>query len=383
MKNETVEKIVEKIKNAENILIALSKNPSVDELSTAIGLSLFLDKIGKRATAIYSGVTPNALEFLNPAERLEKNTNGLQDFIIALNKNKADHLRYKIDGDYVKVFITPYKTQINQNDLEFSYGEFNVDLVIALNVGRAGDLDEALTEYGRILHDASVVSITTDMDAKFGEIVWADETMSSVGEMVARIAFLLKDKAEIDRDAATAFLTSIVAATDRFSNEKTKSETMAIAARLMASGADQQLISSNIEREVREEKATEVADAENTSNSRAESEDVLQPHVNNDEVIATQGIVKNSIDGVKSLKNVDYRSVIDQALGNNPRTDFSQEVKMSNEQENSLPEKTEYLYEAPIKNVQPVEKPEEENVVVLPMPGDDILPTPPTPPIEF
>ena len=60
----------------------------------------------------------------------ETGTESLQDFVIALNKDKADHLRYKIDGDFVKVYVTPYKTTISGDDIEFSRGDYNVDLVI-------------------------------------------------------------------------------------------------------------------------------------------------------------------------------------------------------------------------------------------------------------
>ena len=109
--------VVKKIAEAQNVLVALSSDPSVDEMSAAIGLSLFLDKLGKRATAIYSGSTPNALEFLKPEETFETTADTLQDFVIALNKDKADHLRYKLDGDYVKIYITPYKTRIGEEDL--------------------------------------------------------------------------------------------------------------------------------------------------------------------------------------------------------------------------------------------------------------------------
>jgi len=92
--------------------VTLSRDPSVDEMAAAIGLTLMLDNMGKLATAIYSGKTPNALEFLEPKKTFESNTNSLQDFIIALNKDKADHLRYKIEDDFVKVYITHYRTTI-------------------------------------------------------------------------------------------------------------------------------------------------------------------------------------------------------------------------------------------------------------------------------
>ena len=244
--DQTLIDVATKISESQNILIALSSDPSVDELSAAIGLSLYLDKLGKRATAIYSGSTPNALEFLNPEEAFESSADALQDFVVALSKEKADHLRYKLDGDYVKVYITPYRTRITEDDLEFSYGDFNVDLVLALDVANGIDLDAALREHGRIMHDAVVINITTGNPGKFGEIEWSDKKASSVSEMIANLLYSVRSDVEIGKEEATAFLTGIVAATNRFSDANTTPETMQIASRLMESGANQQLISKNI-----------------------------------------------------------------------------------------------------------------------------------------
>ena len=55
------------------------------------------------------------------------------------------------------------------------------------------------------------------------------------------------DKPLLDEQVATAFLTGIVAATDRFSNNKTSSKVMTMAAQLMAAGANQQLIAAKLE----------------------------------------------------------------------------------------------------------------------------------------
>lgn len=250
---EMVTEVAGKIAESQNILIALSSDPSVDELAAAIGLSLYLDKLGKRATAIYSGSTPNALEFLKPDETFENTADTLQDFVIALNKDKADHLRYKLDGDYVKVYITPYKSRIDEEDLEYSYGDFNIDLVLALDVANGIDLDAALREHGRIMHDAVIINITTGAPGKLGEIEWSDKSASSVSEMVAKLLYGIKSDVTIEKEEATAFLTGIVAATNSFSNASTTSETMKISARLMESGADQQLIAKNITPETENE----------------------------------------------------------------------------------------------------------------------------------
>ena len=242
---EIMSSVASKIGESHNILVALSSDPSIDELSAAIGLSLFLDRIGKRVTAIYSGSTPNVLKFLKPEETFETSADILQDFVIALNKEKADHLRYKLDGDYVKIFITPYRSRITADDLEFSYGDFNVDLVLALDVANGVDLDDALREHGRIMHDAVVVNVTTGKPGKLGEIEWSDKTASSVSEMLAELLYGI-NKEGLQKEEATAFLTGIVASTNRFDTASTTSRTMKLSARLIDSGANQQLVSKNI-----------------------------------------------------------------------------------------------------------------------------------------
>jgi nanoRNase/pAp phosphatase (c-di-AMP/oligoRNAs hydrolase) len=247
--SETIAAVASKIGESHNILVALSSDPSIDELAAAIGLSLYLDRIGKRVTAIYSGSTPNVLKFLKPEETFETSADILQDFVIALNKEKADHLRYKLDGDYVKIFITPYRSRITADDLEFSYGDFNVDLVIALDVANGVDLDDALREHGRIMHDAVVVNVTTGKPGKLGEIEWSDKTASSVSEMLAELLYGL-GKEGLQKEEATAFLTGIVASTNRFATASTTSRTMKLSARLIDSGANQQLVSKNITSDV-------------------------------------------------------------------------------------------------------------------------------------
>lgn len=244
------QQIVDSINATSNILVTVSTNPTVDELAAALGLTLVLDKLDKRATAIYSGATPPAITFLEPDKTFEDTADSLRDFIIALNKDKADHLRYKVDGDVVKIFITPYKTALSQGDLEFSQGDYNIETIIALNVKDQDHLDKALDAHGKILHDAKVLTITAGPDNKssLGAADWHDDKASSLSEMVVSLVNALKGEAPLlDQQTSTALLTGIVAATDRFSNDHTSSQVMTLAAQLMAAGANQQLIAAKLQ----------------------------------------------------------------------------------------------------------------------------------------
>lgn len=237
----------ERIKNATNILVTVSRDPGIDELSAALALTLLLNKIDKHATAVFSGKIVPAMEFLKPEKTFEGTVDSLRDFIIALDKNKADRLRYKVEDDVVRIFITPYRTVIGEKDLAFSQGDFNVELIIALGVEKREDLDAAVTAHGRILHDATVATINvTDQNSSLGAIDWTDASASSFSEMLMSLSESLKPGV-LDEQIATALLTGIVSATERFANDKTTPKVMTMAAQLMAAGANQQLIVTKLQ----------------------------------------------------------------------------------------------------------------------------------------
>lgn len=247
--DKTKQQLVDAVKSAENILVTVSNNPSVDELSAALGLTIILNNLDKRASAVFSGATPPAITFLEPNKTFETSAESLRDFIIALDKEKADHLRYKVEGDVVKIFITPYKRVLTEKDLAFSQGDYNVELVIALGVTDQSHLDKALEAQGKILHSATVVTVTTGKDtSSLGSLDWHDAKASSLSEMIVGLVDELKgDQPVFDQQTATALLTGIVSATERFSNDKTTSVSMTMAAQLMAAGANQQLIAAKLE----------------------------------------------------------------------------------------------------------------------------------------
>lgn len=242
------QQIIDQIGKSTNILVAVNASPSVDSLAAALGLALILNKLDKHSTAVFSGQIPPAISFLEPNKTFESDVNGLRDFIISLDKEKADRLRYKVEDDVVRVFITPYRTTITQDDLKFSQGDFNVELIIALGVEKRDDLDAAIVAHGRILHDATVVTINANnQQSGLGSIDWHNPNASSLCEMMIDLADQLKKPGLVDGQISTALLTGLVAATDRFSNQHTTPAVMTMAAQMMAAGANQQLVANSLQ----------------------------------------------------------------------------------------------------------------------------------------
>ena len=321
-KNNAQEQIIAKLKESESILIAVNDNPSVDELSSALALTLAINNSGKHATAVSSGKMPDALTFLRPEKTFENSVDSLRDFIIALNKEKADHLRYKLVGDHVKIFITPYRSVISEKDLEFEQGDFNIDFVLAINVESQDRLDGALAAHGRIFHDASVGILTVgENQTNLNGIHWHAENASSLSELAVQIIESLGKK-NLIQSVATALLTGIVAETDRFSNSKATAEVMSLAAKLISSGADQQLVVSKI-REA-EEKAGEFAVQKN-----AKMEEALEEISNEKEEIPASK-TEQKRDGAFVIAHEEAK------LSENTQTKNSENLQVEDELENSL-----------------------------------------------
>lgn len=239
--------IVDKVKKSTNILVTVARDPSVDALAAALGFTLMLNKMEKHATAVFSGTIPPAITFLEPEKTFEGTVDSLRDFIIALDKEKADRLRYKVEGDVVRIYITPYRTTLTEKDMHYSQGDFNVDLVVALGVENQSDLDQAIVTHGRILHDASVATINaSNLESTVGSLDWKDEKASGLCEMLFSLAKDLQPDA-LDEQISTALLTGVVSVTERFSNDRTTPEVMSMSAELMAAGANQQLIAEKLQ----------------------------------------------------------------------------------------------------------------------------------------
>ena len=250
MKNESPEKqLLSKIKSVNNILITVSRNPNVDQLTAALGLSIALNKLGKRSVAVFSGKIPPAIRFLQPEKTFENNADSLRDFIISLDKDKADRLKVRPDGDFVKVYITPYRTKISKGDLKFEEGDFNIELIIAIGVGNRDELDSSIASHGKIFHNAVTATLNLEQTHDIlGMISWQDNKYGCYAQMCYELIDELDNDGKlIDESIATALLTGVVSATDQFRNKVTSPAIMTLSANLMSRGADQQLVTSELE----------------------------------------------------------------------------------------------------------------------------------------
>lgn len=238
---------IEQLKASRSVVIGLAAQPSVDDYASGIGLAYILQKAGKKTSLVSTTPLPRQLSFLQPKDVLTTKLDHLRDFVIEIDKDKADKLRYVPEESSVKIFITPYSDEIKQSDLRFSQGDYNVDTVVTIGAVDKDKMDQVLKGHGKMLQESATVSLSAGSKlSNFGAINWQEPNASTVGEMLVSLADALQPGL-LDKDVSQVLLSALIAATDRFHNHLTTPKVMTIAAQLMASGADTEVIMNQFE----------------------------------------------------------------------------------------------------------------------------------------
>lgn len=231
--------VVELLRASENVVITVSQHPDSDQISAAIGLAEVLHKLNKHADVVISGVVPSNLSFLSTG-LVKKSFSGIRDFVIDVDTStvEADKLRYVPEEKKLRIYVTPFNGNYSADDVDFSYGDYHCDAVIALGVDTQEQMDKQLTNQKELLSKSKLVTLNVGDGSGGAGLSWHVATASSVCELVMNIVESMQPDI-LDSDIATSLLTGIISKTDHFTNERTSAKVMNIASQLMAVGAKQ------------------------------------------------------------------------------------------------------------------------------------------------
>ena len=255
------EELIEKIDGADNILIATSQSPHIDQVVACVGLYEMLQDMGKNAVVVHSGIVSKKLDFLKPDDIVRKDAESLRDLIISFAQSKVEKFRYSRDNDQYNIMLTPnHRELIDEKDIEFSKGDFNIDLVLTLGVNRQSRLDSEVGKHDQLINDISLVNlIASEKNLQKDIVTWQVETASALSEMIFELGKAMD--CHISSQAANALLTGLIVETERFKNAKTKPEIMHIAGEMIALGANPLLIVNALEKIFEAEAIPEAVEA--------------------------------------------------------------------------------------------------------------------------
>ena len=242
--------IVELLRASENLVITVSQRPDSDQISAAIGLAEILHKLNKHADVVISGAVPSNLSYLSTG-LVKKSFSGIRDFVIDVDTStvEADKLRYVPEGKKLRIYVTPFNGNYSADDVDFSYGDYHCDAVIALGVDTQEQMDKQITNQKELLSKTKLVTLNIGDGSGGAGLNWHVATASSICELVMTLLESMQPDI-LDADIATSLLTGIISKTDHFTNERTSAKVMNIASQLMAVGAKQTDIIEHLKKPV-------------------------------------------------------------------------------------------------------------------------------------
>ena len=238
------EQILDQINKSETILICVGKNPDGDALGSALGFCLALRKMGKKADIVSPTAVLSKYSFLPSSDTITHKLEGVRDYILSLDidKEKLHQLRYEIQNNKLKIFITAKNGDLEQKDIIIESARFKYDLVILLGTSDLENLGNIYDENPDLFYEAPVINIDHNPSNEyFGKINLVDVTASSTSEIIFNLITDIKEDL-IDEQVATNLLEGIIFKTNSFQNKNTTPKAFLTAASLITRGADKQEI---------------------------------------------------------------------------------------------------------------------------------------------
>ncbi|HTK05069.1 MAG TPA: DHH family phosphoesterase [Candidatus Eisenbacteria bacterium] len=242
---------METLQKSEHPLITFRKEWSVDAVASALALAKFLEKKGKKVDVVAEGFAlPKSLKFLPGAEKIRPSFTHLQKFVIHLDlaKTKIDELSYDIEGDKLRIHVTPKAGRFDGKDVTTASTDFKYDCIITVDTPDYGSLGSLFTANTEFFYDRPTVNIDHEpSNEQYGNLNIVDITATSTAECVHS---LLKSTGEhfLTEEIATCLLTGIVSKTRSFKTASVTPRTLDIASELVSAGAKREEIVQNLYR---------------------------------------------------------------------------------------------------------------------------------------
>jgi len=248
--NET-EQIKKLLEGKKDILVTFHKNSKGDAIASAVALSLYLEKLGKRVDIVCDNFSlPQNLKFLKKAGNIKDSFPHLQKFVITVDVDKTglNELSYDIKDDKLRIFVTPKQGFLARENIRTAQSDFKYDLIFILDTQELEGLGSLYDNNTELFYNQPIVNIDHhSANEQFGQVNLVETTATSTGEVLYN---LIDDMGQenISDDIATGLLTAIIANTKSFKTQNIKPHTLYLASKLMNLGADRDHIVQNLYR---------------------------------------------------------------------------------------------------------------------------------------
>lgn len=237
---KTIEQAATLLRESQAPLIIIPEQPSIDAVAGALALLLVLEQMNKKPAVVAPGFTlPETHAFLHRSQEVGTSLSALRDLVISVNTTKVplESLRYQVEKDQVKIFLTPKKQYFTPQDVSLNGGDFVYDAIVVLDAPSLTQLGQAYHDSPDFFYHTPLINIDHHPDnTRYGQIHLIDLVANSVSEILYE---LVRDLGEqyLTEHVATNLLAGIISKTQAFQAHTVTPRSLAIASQLVNAGA--------------------------------------------------------------------------------------------------------------------------------------------------
>lgn len=239
------EQFLAHVTRAERPLIVLRETPTTDDFAAAFGLAATLKKLGKTCDILSgSGLPPKTLAFIAGDHDVRTDLPNIRSLTVHVNVTRADvdQLTYAVEGDELRIHVTPKHGAWNSDDVRISTTGYRYDLIIMLGVPDVTSLGAVATAYADFFFNTPIINIDhASANEQHGHLNLVDISAVANGEVCYELVSRI-DANLVDAHIATCFLTGMIAKTKSFKTPNVTPKTLKVVGALMNAGAERDAI---------------------------------------------------------------------------------------------------------------------------------------------
>lgn len=226
-----------------------------DALAATTAMTRVLRKMNKRpeaACANFSLADARAYSFLPDLSaitpRLKSKTTGVLTLDLSSHEG-VDSLSYCVNEDTLSLYVTPKRGELKTGHIQELTTEYPYDCILIIGAADLEHLHHLYHEQRNLFFtNPTIVIDHRPENEHFGTVNVVDLTCSSTSEVVAQLLESI-DSTLMDRELATTLLSGMIAATKNFTIPNLPPKTFERAGKLVALGADRELIMRHLFRQ--------------------------------------------------------------------------------------------------------------------------------------
>jgi hypothetical protein len=238
-----------KLASSKRVLLALSKNLSVDSLASALAMALTIQKMGKTVSVVSEGTPLVSHSHLYGVGDIKNTvpTSGEGNFVIKLDGvvdpsgqmntvPALEKLDWNPEGSALNlVFHVVPGQRFEPTNVTYGHETSGFDLIITVDADSLDELGQIYLKNAALFSKSTIVNIDNEAsNSQFGNINIVDPQASSLSEMTVQI--LKQIGVEMDGDIASNLVAGIYTTTHNLTQNVNPDTFVAVATAMQAGG---------------------------------------------------------------------------------------------------------------------------------------------------